>query len=331
MCVTPVLFAASIVLGEVLVAERQFLVYALAPLLYNGGIIIGTLLFAAEPGIYAPRRSGRSLGALAHLADPDRSGSARTPFRIRPPGVRTPAFREFVRPDAAADGQPPDRPADAHLLHERWRRRSRVGGRQRRSASPGLPGRAGQPDRRSRSRSRSSRPCPRPRLPVTGAFRRIVVRNLADDRRPHDARRRRPGRPRRLRRRFPPRGGAFGPRTTSPGPRSSSPSSPCRSRSRACPILLSPGDVRDPQHDPPGHRLDRRVRRDRPSAGAGRGAARDPGHPARGGGWAWRSRSGCSPWRSSRGCADPPRRRPSAARPSDAGRAAERERRHDRR
>ena len=37
MLVTPILFAASITLGEVLVAERRFLFYALAPILYNVG------------------------------------------------------------------------------------------------------------------------------------------------------------------------------------------------------------------------------------------------------------------------------------------------------
>ena len=41
MCVTPVIFAASIVLGEVLVAERRFFWYGLAPLFYNGGIVLG--------------------------------------------------------------------------------------------------------------------------------------------------------------------------------------------------------------------------------------------------------------------------------------------------
>ena len=38
MLLTPIIFGASITLGEVLVAERQFLYYALAPILYNLGI-----------------------------------------------------------------------------------------------------------------------------------------------------------------------------------------------------------------------------------------------------------------------------------------------------
>ena len=39
-CLAQVLFAASIALGEILVANRRFLFYALAPVLYSGGIIV---------------------------------------------------------------------------------------------------------------------------------------------------------------------------------------------------------------------------------------------------------------------------------------------------
>ena len=59
MCFTPVIFAASIVLGEILVAERRFLAYGLAPLFYNGGIVVGTVLLASGSGSSA-RPSGRS-------------------------------------------------------------------------------------------------------------------------------------------------------------------------------------------------------------------------------------------------------------------------------
>jgi putative peptidoglycan lipid II flippase len=95
MCVTPVIFAASIALGEVLVADRRFLFYGLAPLLYNGGIVAGTVLFAGTLGIYGAAL-GAVLGALLHLgirAD----GIRRTRFRIRARlAVRTAAVREFV-------------------------------------------------------------------------------------------------------------------------------------------------------------------------------------------------------------------------------------------
>jgi len=53
MLITPILFAASITLGEVLVAERRFLFYALAPILYNAGIAAGTVLLHDSIGIRA--------------------------------------------------------------------------------------------------------------------------------------------------------------------------------------------------------------------------------------------------------------------------------------
>ena len=96
MCVTPVLFAASIALGEVLVAHRRFLFYALAPILYTGGIILGTVLFQRQLGIHATAL-GAVGGAVAHLAIRT-IGLLRTPFRIRPAcAIRTAGFREFVR------------------------------------------------------------------------------------------------------------------------------------------------------------------------------------------------------------------------------------------
>lgn len=96
MCVTPVLFAASIAVGEVLVAHQRFLFYALAPILYTGGIVVGTVLFGHRYGIHATAL-GAVGGAVAHLAIRT-IGLLRTPFRIRPRlAIRTPAFREFVR------------------------------------------------------------------------------------------------------------------------------------------------------------------------------------------------------------------------------------------
>jgi putative peptidoglycan lipid II flippase len=95
-CVSQVLFAASFVLGEVLVAHRRFFLYALAPLLYTGGIIAGTVLLAGRLGV-AGAAIGAVAGAAAHLVV--RSiGIARTSFRPRPRlAIRTPEFREFVR------------------------------------------------------------------------------------------------------------------------------------------------------------------------------------------------------------------------------------------
>ncbi len=95
-CLAQVMFAASIALGEILVANRRFLFYALAPILYTTGIIVGTVLFAARFGIVASAW-GAVGGAAAHLAI-RAIGTSRTSFRIRPAFVvRTAAFREFVR------------------------------------------------------------------------------------------------------------------------------------------------------------------------------------------------------------------------------------------
>lgn len=91
-----VLFAASICLGEILVAHRRFLFYALAPVMYTGGIIVGTVVGAERYGIVATAW-GAVGGAAAHLTIRF-LGTLRTSFRVRPAlGIRTPAFREFVR------------------------------------------------------------------------------------------------------------------------------------------------------------------------------------------------------------------------------------------
>ena len=96
MCVTPILFAASIALGEVLVASQRFVFYALAPVLYTGGIVVGTVLLGDGLGIYGSA-VGAVGGAVAHLVIRT-LGILRTSFRVRPRlRVRTPAFREFVR------------------------------------------------------------------------------------------------------------------------------------------------------------------------------------------------------------------------------------------
>ena len=96
MCITPVIFAGSIALGEVLVAERRFVFYGLAPLLYNAGIVIGTLALSDRIGIFAAA-VGAVLGALLHLGIRV-VGILRTPFRIRPRlSVHMRAIREFFR------------------------------------------------------------------------------------------------------------------------------------------------------------------------------------------------------------------------------------------
>ncbi|MEK6719490.1 MAG: murein biosynthesis integral membrane protein MurJ [Chloroflexota bacterium] len=96
MCVTPIIFAASITLGEVLIARQRFLYYGLAPILYNAGIVLGTVLLAESIGIFAAA-VGAVIGALLHLAIRI-IGIARTDVRIRPSfAFREPSFVAFVK------------------------------------------------------------------------------------------------------------------------------------------------------------------------------------------------------------------------------------------
>jgi putative peptidoglycan lipid II flippase len=96
MCVTPVIFAASTVLGEILVAERRFLLYGLAPLMYSGGIAAGAFFLSDRMGIYGAA-VGAVVGALAHLGIRV-VGIYRTKFRPRPSlALRTKGLGEFSR------------------------------------------------------------------------------------------------------------------------------------------------------------------------------------------------------------------------------------------
>ena len=121
-CLAQILFAASIALGEVLVANRQFLFYALAPILYTGGIIVCTVLFAGRFGVVASAW-GAVAGATAHLAI-RAIGTPQTSFRIGPAvSVRTAAFASSCA-DGPAHVLGRHRAADVHLLHA-GRRRTR--------------------------------------------------------------------------------------------------------------------------------------------------------------------------------------------------------------
>ncbi|MGH8732484.1 MAG: lipid II flippase MurJ, partial [Burkholderiales bacterium] len=96
MLVTPILFAASLTLGQVLLAEQRFFWYGIAPLLYNAGIIFGTVAFSDRLGIFGPA-IGAVIGAVIHLASRF-PGLRRTRFRMGvSAGFRMPAVRDFVR------------------------------------------------------------------------------------------------------------------------------------------------------------------------------------------------------------------------------------------
>ena len=96
MCLTPPIFAASLVVGEVLVAERRFLWYGLAPLMYSGGIAAGALVLSGPLGIYGAAW-GAVAGALGHLVA-RLIGLRGTGFRPIPGFARqTKGLGEFLR------------------------------------------------------------------------------------------------------------------------------------------------------------------------------------------------------------------------------------------
>ena len=95
LSVTQIIFAATWVLGEVLIAEKRWLAYALAPLFYSGGIIIGTLLLGDLMGIYAAA-VGAVAGAVAFLVV-RLTGAMRAGFVPWPRlSLRTKGLREYL-------------------------------------------------------------------------------------------------------------------------------------------------------------------------------------------------------------------------------------------
>jgi len=96
MCVTAIIFAASFALGEMLVVRQRFLAYGLAPVLYNTGIVLGTVLLSPTLGIMGAA-IGTVIGALLHLGARVVE-MTRTDFRYRPSlAIRTRAFGQYVR------------------------------------------------------------------------------------------------------------------------------------------------------------------------------------------------------------------------------------------
>jgi putative peptidoglycan lipid II flippase len=96
MLVTPILFAASLTLGEVLLVERRWISYGIAPLAYNAGIVLGTVVFSGSIGIFGPA-IGAVIGALLHLGVRVwglRRSRFGIRFRLR---QRTSGVDEFIR------------------------------------------------------------------------------------------------------------------------------------------------------------------------------------------------------------------------------------------
>jgi len=63
---SPIIFAASSVMGGVLRSFKRFLLYAIAPIFYNIGIIIGIIFLSKQWGIFGVA-VGAILGALMHF------------------------------------------------------------------------------------------------------------------------------------------------------------------------------------------------------------------------------------------------------------------------
>jgi putative peptidoglycan lipid II flippase len=66
LAISPIIFAASNALGALLIAKHKFLYYGLSPLLYNAGIIMGTMFLVPSLGIMGVAY-GTIAGALLHL------------------------------------------------------------------------------------------------------------------------------------------------------------------------------------------------------------------------------------------------------------------------
>jgi putative peptidoglycan lipid II flippase len=96
MCITAIIFAASFALGEMLVVRQRFLTYGLAPLMYNLGIVIGTVALSPQLGILGAA-IGTVIGALMHLGVRV-AEMTRTDFSYRPSfDVHVAGFREYLR------------------------------------------------------------------------------------------------------------------------------------------------------------------------------------------------------------------------------------------
>jgi putative peptidoglycan lipid II flippase len=96
LAISPILFAASNAIGAKLIAKKRFLFYGISPILYNCGIILGTVFLVPFFGIMGVA-IGTLLGAFLHLTvravDAWRDG-----FRFKPTfAFRTAEFRKTLK------------------------------------------------------------------------------------------------------------------------------------------------------------------------------------------------------------------------------------------
>jgi len=95
MALSPFLFGISAVMGGVLQAMRRFFAFALAPVLYNLGIIFGAVILAPQMGIYG-LAWGVVLGAFLHMVTQASVVLRLGLRRIPRPSFKTPGIRRIL-------------------------------------------------------------------------------------------------------------------------------------------------------------------------------------------------------------------------------------------
>ncbi len=93
---SPILFAVSNTLGAMLITKKRFLFYGLSPILYNLGIIMGTIFLVPTWGVMGVAIGsllGASFHLLARIYDAWKQG-----FRIRPHyDFKSPEFKKTIK------------------------------------------------------------------------------------------------------------------------------------------------------------------------------------------------------------------------------------------
>ncbi|MBL4693938.1 murein biosynthesis integral membrane protein MurJ [Candidatus Gracilibacteria bacterium] len=91
-----ILFAISNTLGNILMSYKHFLAYALSPIFYNLGIILGVIFLQEEYGIYSAAIGvvvGASLHCIIRIID-----TASTGYRFRPQlDIKHPGFKKILK------------------------------------------------------------------------------------------------------------------------------------------------------------------------------------------------------------------------------------------
>lgn len=95
MALSPLFLGLSAVMGGILQATRRFFAFALAPVLYNVGIIFGALVLAPVMGITG-LAWGVVIGAFVHLVTQASVALRLGLRRLPPPSLRTPGVKRIL-------------------------------------------------------------------------------------------------------------------------------------------------------------------------------------------------------------------------------------------